>query len=48
MKINEQKENIIKISSTKKLFNFKIDMKDCHEGGENYNYEKSVNRKPVI
>lgn len=47
MKINEQKENIIKITSTK-LFNFKIDMKDCHEGGENYNYEKFVNRKPVI
>lgn len=47
MKINEQKENIIKMSSTK-FFNFKIDVKDCHEGIENYNYEKFVNRKPVI
>lgn len=47
MKINEEKETIIKRPSTK-LVNFKVDMKDCHEGIENCNYEKFVNRKFVI
>lgn len=27
------------------LFKFEINMEDCLEGIENYNYEKSVNRK---
>lgn len=47
MKINEQKKNIIKRSSTK-LVSLKVDMKDCHEGIEKCDYEKLVNRKLVM